>query len=70
LNDNGYEYSVIFGRAVKNEYLTLATFFTTGAIAYAAASRGSKQKPASESLPLQQAVPINAGSRCVAVFFQ
>ncbi|KAH7882818.1 hypothetical protein F5I97DRAFT_133061 [Phlebopus sp. FC_14] len=54
---------VIFGRAIKTEYLTLGTLFTTGTIAYA--SMGGKKdtsagKPMAERV--KEAVPISAGS--------
>ncbi|KAG1803349.1 uncharacterized protein BJ212DRAFT_1285160, partial [Suillus subaureus] len=55
---------VIFGRAIKTEYLTLGTLFATGGAVYA--SLGGKKDSASSSKPLaervKEAVPINAGS--------
>lgn len=64
------EPSVIFGRAIKNEYLTLATLFTAGAATYVATS-GKKQVSAGSSgqtlaEKVNEAVPINAGSRCAS----
>lgn len=60
--------SVIFGRAIKNEHLALGTIFSTAAIAFAA-SGGKKEAPAPKGQTLvekvKEAVPINAGSRCV-----
>ncbi|KIM85805.1 hypothetical protein PILCRDRAFT_817015 [Piloderma croceum F 1598] len=59
---------VIFGRAIKNEYLTLATLFSVGAIGYAATSGGSKKAASASSSgktlveKVKEAVPINAGS--------
>ncbi|KAG1839761.1 hypothetical protein DFJ58DRAFT_103244 [Suillus subalutaceus] len=54
---------VIFGRAIKTEYLTLGTLFATGGAVYA--SLGGKKDSASSSKPLaervKEAVPINAG---------
>ncbi|KAG1854764.1 hypothetical protein C8R48DRAFT_609641, partial [Suillus tomentosus] len=55
---------VIFGRAIKTEYLTLGTLFATGGAVYA--SLGGKKDSASSGKPLaervKEAVPINAGS--------
>ncbi|KAG2059920.1 hypothetical protein BDR06DRAFT_927274 [Suillus hirtellus] len=55
---------VIFGRAIKTEYLTLGTLFATGGAVYA--SLGGKKDSASSGKPLaervREAVPINAGS--------
>jgi len=56
---------VIFGRAIKTEYLTLGTLFTTGAVTYASLG-GSKKEAPSPGKPLvervKEAVPIKAGS--------
>ncbi|KAG2143517.1 uncharacterized protein EDB93DRAFT_1155346 [Suillus bovinus] len=55
---------VIFGRAIKTEYLTLGTLFATGGAVYA--SLGGKKDSTSSGKPLaervKEAVPINAGS--------
>ena len=62
-------FSVIFGRAIKNEHLALGTMFSTAAIAFASMSGGKKEAaaPKGQSLveKVKEAVPINAGSRCV-----
>jgi ribose/xylose/arabinose/galactoside ABC-type transport system permease subunit len=65
--------SVILGRAIKTEYLTLATLFTAGGITYSMTGGSKKQAPASSSgntlaEKVKEAVPINVGSRCVLVF--
>ncbi|EJD05568.1 uncharacterized protein FOMMEDRAFT_17851 [Fomitiporia mediterranea MF3/22] len=59
---------VIFGRAIKNEYLSLGTIIGTAAIAYASMG-GSKKQPAPSGGNVQEsiqkvkdAVPLNAGS--------
>ncbi|KAG1744192.1 hypothetical protein EDB19DRAFT_1874551 [Suillus lakei] len=55
---------VIFGRAIKTEYLTLGTLFATGGAVFA--SLGGKKDSASSGKPLaervKEAVPISAGS--------
>ncbi|KAG2353008.1 hypothetical protein BDR07DRAFT_1311598, partial [Suillus spraguei] len=55
---------VIFGRAIKTEYLTLGTLFATGGAVFA--SLGGKKDSASSGKPLaervKEAVPIKAGS--------
>ncbi|KAJ8590373.1 hypothetical protein M405DRAFT_736978, partial [Rhizopogon salebrosus TDB-379] len=55
---------VIFGRAIKTEYLTLGTLFATGGAVFA--SLGGKKESASSGKPLservKEAVPITAGS--------
>lgn len=57
--------SVIFGRSIKNEYLTLGTLFTVGATVFAL--RGGKKDTTSKPLVerVKDAVPIKAESRCV-----
>ncbi|KAL5521736.1 hypothetical protein ACEPAF_2484 [Sanghuangporus sanghuang] len=61
-------YSVIFGRAIKTEYLSLGTILTTAAIAYAATGSSKKQHVPSggsseEALKkVKDTVPINASS--------
>ena len=61
--------SVIFGRAIKNEHLALGTMFSTAAIAFASMSGSKKETaaPKGQSLAekVKEAVPVNAGSRCV-----
>ncbi len=60
-------HSVIFGRAIKNEYLALATLGATGLLA-SVAMGGSKKEAAGPKPTLEQvkeAVKFNAGSRCV-----
>ncbi|EGO03546.1 hypothetical protein SERLA73DRAFT_175051 [Serpula lacrymans var. lacrymans S7.3] len=55
---------VIFGRAIKTEYLTLGTLFTTAAVAYGALG-GKKEIPsAPKSIAerVKESVPIKAGS--------
>ncbi|KIK94209.1 hypothetical protein PAXRUDRAFT_143378, partial [Paxillus rubicundulus Ve08.2h10] len=56
--------SVIFGRAIKNEYLTLGTLFATGTAVFA--SMGGKKDASASNKPLaervSEAVPIKAGS--------
>jgi hypothetical protein len=63
--------SIIFGRAIKNEYLALGTIFGVGGIAWAAKSGGKKEVAQSSGQSLvdkvKEAVPINADSRCVMV---
>ena len=66
--------SIIFGRAIKNEYLTLGTVFSVGGIGWALKSGGKKEPTAQSSGQslvdkVKEAVPINANSRCVAVPF-
>ncbi|KIJ15320.1 hypothetical protein PAXINDRAFT_99540 [Paxillus involutus ATCC 200175] len=55
---------VIFGRAIKNEYLTLGTLFATGTAVFA--SMGGKKDASAANKPLaervSEAVPIKAGS--------
>ena len=62
-------YSVIFGRSIKNEYLTLGTLFTVGATVFAL--KGGKKDAVAASKPLTErvkdAVPIKAESRCVVL---
>lgn len=62
--------SVILGRNIKNEYLTLGTLFTVGATVFAL--KGGKKDTVAASKPLTErvkdAVPIKAESRCVALF--
>ncbi|KIM55713.1 hypothetical protein SCLCIDRAFT_133958, partial [Scleroderma citrinum Foug A] len=56
---------VIFGRAIKTEYLTLGTLFATAATAYSA--MGGKKDTTAASKPIaervSEAVPINAASK-------
>ncbi|KAH7924697.1 hypothetical protein BV22DRAFT_1034842 [Leucogyrophana mollusca] len=56
---------VIFGRAIKTEYLTLGTLFATGAAVYGSMG-GKKEAPAASGKSLtervKEAVPISAGS--------
>ncbi|KAL4073476.1 hypothetical protein J3A83DRAFT_4090244, partial [Scleroderma citrinum] len=56
---------VIFGRAIKTEYLTLGTLFATAATAYA--SMGGKKDTSAASKTIAErvndAVPINAASK-------
>lgn len=61
-------HSVIFGRSIKNEYLTLGTLFTVGATVFAL--KGGKKDAASKPLSerVRDAVPIKAESRCVLFF--
>jgi F-type H+-transporting ATPase subunit k len=60
----------VFGRVIKNEYLALGTYAVVGGI-LALTSGGKKEtKPAPGKTTLEkikEAVPINAGSRCVLV---
>lgn len=60
-------HSLIFGRAVKNEHLVLGVLAATGAITYGAMGGSKKQAPSGKTLAekVKEAVPINAGSRCV-----
>jgi hypothetical protein len=61
-------HSVIFGRAIKNEYLALGTLFATGAATFA--SMGGSKQAASKPSTIEQvkeAVKLNAGSRCVFI---
>ncbi|KAF4616709.1 hypothetical protein D9613_008802 [Agrocybe pediades] len=54
----------LFGRAIKNEYLALGTFATTGGIAYLATRGGNsaaQAKPATVE-QAKQSVPVNAAS--------
>lgn len=64
---------MLFGRAIKNEYLALGTIISTAAIAYA--STGSKKQSvpsgrnAEETIQkVKESVPLNASSRCVPRF--
>ena len=61
-------HSVIFGRSIKNEYLTLGTLFTVGTAVFALKG-GNKDagKPLAERV--NNAVPLKAESRCVAPVF-
>lgn len=70
LNANLLNSSLIFGRAIKNEHLALGVMFGTAGIAYAVMGGSKKQAPAASSgktlvEKVKEAVPINAGSRCV-----
>jgi hypothetical protein len=57
--------SMILGRAVKNEYLTLATLGALGAVV-ALTTGGDKAKPQPTTLQqVKEAVKIGAGSRSV-----
>lgn len=66
-----YFWSQIFGRAIKNEYLSLGTIIGTAAIAYASMSGGKKEAAPSGSTvqetiqKVKEAVPLGAGSRYV-----
>ncbi|KAN0086092.1 hypothetical protein V8E55_007226, partial [Tylopilus felleus] len=55
---------VIFGRSIKNEYLTLGTLFTVGAAVFAL--KGGKKDVATANKPLTErvkdVVPIKAES--------
>ncbi|KAF8137073.1 hypothetical protein EV363DRAFT_1157069, partial [Boletus edulis] len=55
---------VIFGRSIKNEYLTLGTLFTVGATVFAL--KGGKKDAVAAGKPLTErvkdAVPIKAES--------
>jgi hypothetical protein len=65
-------YSVIMGRAIKNEYLALGTLFATGLGTWASMGGGSKDKVAAKPTTLDQvkeAVKFNAGSRYVLSIF-
>lgn len=60
--------SVIFGRAIKNEYLALATLGATGLLA-TSLTGGKKEAAAPGKTTLEQVketVKLNAGSRCVS----
>lgn len=55
---------VIFGRAIKTEYLTLGTLFATAATAYSAMGNkdaSAASKPIAERV--SEAVPINAATK-------
>jgi hypothetical protein len=60
-------HSAIFGRAVKNEHIVLGVLAATGAITYGVMGGSKKQAPSGKTLAekVKEAVPINAGSRCV-----
>ncbi|KAG6824714.1 hypothetical protein H0H92_006074 [Tricholoma furcatifolium] len=54
---------VIFGRAIKNEYLALGVFGTTFGGAWLATRGGPKENSAGQSLQkVRESIPINAGS--------
>lgn len=61
--------SVIFGRTIKNEYLTLGTLGTVAATVFAL--KGGKKDAVAASRPLAErvndAVPIKANSRYVVL---
>ena len=59
-------HSVIFGRAIKTEYLTLGTLFATAATAYSAMG-GKNTSAANKTIAerVSEAVPINAASKYV-----
>lgn len=62
--------SVILGRSIKNEYLTLGTLFAVGTAVFAL--KGGKNDAASKPLTerVRDAVPVKAESRCVALVFR
>ncbi|KAF7969435.1 hypothetical protein HWV62_11103 [Athelia sp. TMB] len=56
---------VIFGRAIKNEYLTLGTLAAVGGIVFATSGGEKKAAPAPGKTlveKVKEAVPISAGS--------
>lgn len=55
---------VIFGRAIKTEYLTLGTLFTTGLLAYSSMG-GKKANPTGKTMSerVNEAAPIKAASK-------
>lgn len=64
-------HSIIAGRAIKSEYLSIGTLLTTAGIAAVSLSGGSKK----EAAPTGQAAPVSAvkeqekfGSRWVILF--
>lgn len=61
-------HSVILGRTIKNEYLTLGTLFTVGATVFALKG-GNKDASRPLSERVRDAAPIKAESRCVLPFF-
>jgi F-type H+-transporting ATPase subunit k len=65
----------VFGRAIKNEYLSLATIFGTAGLVFgarAAFSKKEKAKPKTAGSVIErvkEAIPINAGSKLVSQSF-
>lgn len=62
--------SVIFGRAIKNEYLALGTLAATGLLVSLASGGKKEAAPTSGKPTLEQVketVKINASSRCVSL---
>ncbi|KAI6104167.1 hypothetical protein F5141DRAFT_1127630 [Pisolithus sp. B1] len=55
---------VIFGRAIKTEYLTLGTLFATGLLTYSSLG-GKKASPAGKTVSerVNEAAPIKAASK-------
>ncbi|KAI6006903.1 hypothetical protein EDD15DRAFT_2207576 [Pisolithus albus] len=55
---------VIFGRAIKTEYLTLGTLFATGLLAYSSMG-GKKASPTGKTMSerVNEAAPIKAASK-------
>jgi len=63
-------YSVIAGRAIKNEYLSLGVIFSAIGVGLLASRGGDKtdaSKPQSLVEKAKASVPLNAGSRYVGV---
>lgn len=65
--------SVIFGRAIKNEYLALGTILGTVGLAMSLTGGSKKEAHApSGSKPtlaqVKDSVKVNASSRCVVIF--
>jgi hypothetical protein len=59
----GVECSIIFGRAIKNEYLALGTLFTTLGVSLAAA--GGKKDAAVPKSAHATASKVDSSSKCV-----
>ena len=65
--------SQVFGRAIKNEYLSLGTIITAAVVAYGSMSGGKKEAaPSGSSLKetiekAKETIPLGAGSRYVTI---
>ena len=57
--------SVIFGKKIASEYISIGVLGGTAAIAMAASGGSKKDQPKSLAEKVEKAVPISAGSRCV-----
>ncbi|KAL1744167.1 hypothetical protein HDZ31DRAFT_64370 [Schizophyllum fasciatum] len=54
--------TVIFGKKIASEYISLAVLGGTAAIAMAASGGSKKEQPKSLAEKIEKAVPISAGS--------